>query len=297
MRTLLLGLDGLDPDLVEEYELDNIQSIGEGFEIKTHGNSGPSWASVLTGLTPDEHGVRKLEPQQTSQSWEGTPIWEKVDGYSGIANVPLTYPPTQLKGWMVTSLMTPKKAIYTYPRNLYKDLDDLDYKVDVWIDEHKNHPNGHYGTIPFEFTQEYKKGLLDRLTTVMRTRSNAFIYLINNEPADFMFLCYTSLDRIQHLVFDDEPTLRYFYNLLDIQVEKILDAIDDDVEIFITSDHGFREIDMPDTDIKGEHREEGYGNVNVPNNKFSNLQQLHNNVVDSANRNNIENKLEDLGYI
>lgn len=297
MRTLLLGLDGLDPALVDEFELENIKSIGEGFEIKTHGNSGPSWASVLTGLAPDGHGIRKLEPQQTSQSWEGVPIWEKIDGYSGVANVPLTYPPRELRGWMVTGLMTPKKAIYTYPRELYKELDRLGYRIDVWVENHKNHPDGHFGTIPFEFSQEYKEELLDELSDVMVKRTRAFTWLVNNEPVDFAFLCYTALDRVQHLAFDDKETVEEYYLMLDHDVGKILEIVDDDVEIFVTSDHGFREIDLPDTDIKGEHRPEGYGNTNTDR-EFRTLEQLHKKVVESCGRREeLNQRLDDLGYL
>ncbi len=297
MRTLLLGLDGLDPELVDEWDLPNIESIGEGRVIDTHGNSGPSWASVLTGLTPQTHGVHKLKPQSNSQSWQGKPIWEKIDGYSGIANVPLTYPPQEIQGWMVTSLMTPEKAIYTYPRDLYKKLDGLNYRIDVWVDNHKNHPKGHYGTIPFEFSQAYRDELLEEIDDVIENRTKAFCWLMENEPVDFLFLCYTSLDRVQHLIFDDKFMVKRYYKKIDRQVGKILEETPPDTEIFVNSDHGFQEIDMPDTDIKGEHREEGYGATNTDKH-FSNLEQLHEAVVNSANRNTVaEERLDDLGYL
>lgn len=296
MKTLLLGLDGFDPDYHERFDLPNIKSIGDGFEISTHGNSGPSWASVLTGLTPNGHGVRKLEPQQDQQSWQGTPIWEKVDGYSGIANCPLTYPPKELDGWMVTGMMTPARAIYTYPRSLYKDLDDIGYRIDVWVDDHKNHPNGAYGTIPFDFTQEYRDELLENIDDVIRRRGEAFEWLIENEPADFVFLTFTSLDRAQHLAMDDEEEMRQKYELLDEQVGKVLDVVPEETEIFVTSDHGFQEIDLPDTDIVGEHRRPGYGATNIDR-QFSDLEDLHRKVVESANRTDVRGRLEDLGYL
>ena len=297
MRTLLLGLDGLDPALVEKWQLPNIESIGESFEITTHGNSGPSWASVLTGLPPDGHGVRKLQPQSNSQSWEGVPMWEKIDGYSGIANVPLTYPPAELNGWMVTSMTTPQKAIYTYPRELYKELDGLNYRIDVWVDEHSNHPNGQYGTIPFEFTQEYRDELLDELEDVLRKRTEGFVWLLRNEPVDFVFLCYTELDRVQHLAFDEQDTVKQFYTMLDEEIGTILEEVPSGVEIFANSDHGFQRVDLPETDITGEHRMPGFGVTNTDR-KFSNLEQLHDAVVASANRNtHIEQRLDDLGYL
>jgi predicted AlkP superfamily phosphohydrolase/phosphomutase len=251
----------------------------------------------MTGLTPADHGVRKLEPQQNQQSWGGEPIWEKIDGYSGIANVPLTYPPEEMRGWMVTGLMTPKKAIYTYPRGLYKELDELGYRIDVWVEEHKNHPHGHYGTMPFEFSQEYRDELLERLKNVMAKRKEAFNWLIQNEPVDFMFLCFTTLDRVQHIAFDNTETVKEFYELLDSYVGNILQHTPDDTDIFLTSDHGFQEIDLPDTDIVGEHRVEGYAASNTSA-TFRDLESLHNAVVESANRSeSVEERLGDLGYL
>lgn len=296
MRTLLLGIDGMDPALVEEFDLPNIEAIGEGFEIDTHGNSGPSWVSVMTGLRPKEHGVLKLKPQQDQQSWEGIPIWEKVNGYSGIANVPLTYPPREINGWMVTGLMTPKNAIYTYPRDLYKELDDVGYQIDVWIENHQNHPHGHYGTMPFEFTDEYREDILERVEDVIEARGDGFKWLLDNEPTDFTFLCFTSLDRVQHLAFHDQERIEEFYELMDEQVGKILDSVTPETEILVTSDHGFQRIDSPQSDLTGEHRVTGYGATNFGG-QFANLEELHQQTVDSANRSDVKDRLEDLGYL
>lgn len=295
MRTLLLGLDGLDPYLVEEFYLPNIESIGEGYEIDTHGNSGPSWVSVMTGLVPDQHGVYKLEPQQDQQSWEGKPIWEKIRGYSGIANVPLTYPPKEIRGWMVTGVMTPNKAIYTHPPDLYKELDGLGYKVDMWVEEHENHPHGHFGTVPFNFDSKFTEDKLNILEDVIKTRGDVFTYLIKEHPVDFCFLCFTSLDRVQHLAFHREDVVEHFYKLMDEQVGKVLENVGN-IDIFAVSDHGFREVDIPDTDIRGEHRKEGFGATNTDR-KFRNLEQLHDNIIEEARSNNTEGRLRDLGYL
>lgn len=295
MRTLLLGLDGLDPDLVREFDLPNIESIGEPFEIKTYGNSGPSWVSVMTGMPPEQHGVYKLKPQQDQQSWEGKPIWEKIRGYSGIANVPLTYPPREIQGWMITGLMTPSRSIYTYPPDLYKELDERGYKIDMWVEEHKNHPHGHFGTVPFNFGSEFVEEKLNILEDVIETRGDIFIYLIKEHPVDFCFLCFTSLDRVQHLTFHRENVVEHFYKLMDKQVGKVLEKVGD-IDIFAVSDHGFREVDMPDTDIKGEHRIEGFGATNT-NRKFRNLEQLHDSIIEESKSNNTEDRLRDLGYL
>lgn len=296
-RTLLLGIDGADPALMDEFEVPNMQSIGDGFQIQTFGNSGPSWVSVLTGRAPSEHGVRKLKPQQNVQTWEGTPLWKKIDGYCGVLNVPLTYPPDRdIDGWLVSGLMTPRNAIYTSPRDLYKELDEIGYRVDMWVDKHSNHPHGHYGTVPFDFTQEYREELLGELEDVIAKRGDGICWLLDNEPVDFAFPCFTSLDRVQHLAFHDQDTVEKFYGLVDEQVGRILDRVSDDTDVFLTSDHGFQRVDIPDSDIEGEHRVMGYGSTNTGR-EFADLLELHEQVVASANRTDVEDRLRDLGYI
>lgn len=297
MKTLLLGLDGLDPALVEQWDLPNIESIGEAHEIDTYGNSGPSWATVMTGLRPRDHGVDKLRPQQDIQSWEGEPIWEKVDGYAGVANVPLTYPPQELRGWMVTGMMTPRRAIYTYPRKLHRTLDELDYRVDIWVTEHENHPHGAYGTIPFEFSQQYREELLDEAEDVLARRGDAYVWLLNNEPVDFAFLCFTVLDRVQHLAFDDQGVVREFYERVDAQVGRVLEAAGG-ADVVACSDHGFQRIDYPDSDITGEHREEGWAATTLETDEPpTDLHDIHDLAVASANHSDVASRLEDLGYL
>lgn len=300
MRTLLLGLDALDPAVVENVDTPNLDRIGEGFEIHTYGNSGPSWATVLTGVGPGVHGVRKLNPQSNSQAWQGTPIWEKIDGYSGIANVPMTYPPdTGIDGWIVTGLMTPQRAIYTAPRELYKELDDLGYRIDMWVENHRNHPNGHFGTVPFEFDADDRERMVDELADVLDQRGDGFVHLIEAHPVDFAFLCFTTLDRVQHIAMHDRETVHRFYRQLDEQIGHILDspAVTAETDVFVTSDHGMTEVDIPETTLTGEHRAEGYGATSTGE-RFGTLEELHNLVVESANRNDaVEGRLEDLGYL
>lgn len=300
MRTLLLGLDALDPAVVQAVETPNLDRIGEGFEIHTYGNSGPSWATVMTGVGPDVHGVRKLNPQADSQAWQGTPIWEKIDGYTGIANVPMTYPPdTDIDGWMVTGLMTPERAIYTAPRELYKELDEMGYRIDMWVENHRNHPHGHYGTVPFEFDAEDRERMLSELADVLEIRGECFAHLIDAHPVDFAFLCFTTLDRVQHIAMHDREVVHEFYREMDAQVGRVLDAdvVTDETAVFVTSDHGMTEVDIPDTTLTGEHRAEGFGATSAGA-TFGSLEELHDLVVASANRNEaVEDRLRDLGYI
>lgn len=62
-KALLIGIDGCRPDALQAAQTPNIDKlIGGGaysFDAQTCAltKSGPSWASVLTGVWPDKHGV------------------------------------------------------------------------------------------------------------------------------------------------------------------------------------------------------------------------------------------------
>lgn len=296
MRTLLIGIDGLDPDLVEDFDLPNIESIGDGYRIKTYGNTGPSWTTILTGLTDEKHGIDKLSPGQDRHTWDGIPLWDKVSGYCGIANVPLTYPPADIRGWMVTGMMTPDKSIYTSPPSLYKKLDERGYRIDMWVDSHQNHPNGHYGTLPFEFSQEFKEESLDELRDVLTARGKCFEWLLDEyTPVDVGFLCFTALDRVQHLAFDDMDIIEEFYKLADEQVGRVMEA-SNDADTFITSDHGFQLLETENSDLTGDHHWQGYA-ASSDGAEFGDLLDVHDSVVESAERSNVEERLKDLGYL
>ena len=70
-RVLLVGIDGCRPDGMRAAETPNLDSLlrsaGFSFEAQTNPltKSGPSWASMLTGVWSDKHGV-------TGNSMEGS---------------------------------------------------------------------------------------------------------------------------------------------------------------------------------------------------------------------------------
>ncbi|RLE88649.1 MAG: hypothetical protein DRJ67_01375 [Thermoprotei archaeon] len=75
MRLLILGLDGLDPDLVERWRMD-------WFKLKFHGRHYVGvlkklytpivWGSILTGLNVEEHGygLRELREKRSREAFK-----------------------------------------------------------------------------------------------------------------------------------------------------------------------------------------------------------------------------------
>ena len=66
-KVLVIGIDGVRPDVLAEVPTPNIDAltIGGSFTARTRTTtpsvSGPSWSSMLTGVWPDKHGVTDNE--------------------------------------------------------------------------------------------------------------------------------------------------------------------------------------------------------------------------------------------
>src|SRR6516165_12546979 len=63
-KVLIIGLDGCRPDALREAftphldELIRVAAFSERGQAGTITDSGPGWASILTGVWHDKHGVR-----------------------------------------------------------------------------------------------------------------------------------------------------------------------------------------------------------------------------------------------
>ncbi len=78
----------------------------------------PAWTSAATGVNPGRHGIygfiegHAQDAQELVHSGKikAPTIWEIANAQgarAGIYNLPLTYPPRKLDGWMVSGMMTP----------------------------------------------------------------------------------------------------------------------------------------------------------------------------------------------
>ena len=148
-RVLVIGIDGGTFDLIKPWSkagyLPNISKlISEG----SFGNlkstplplTGPAWSSLITGKNPGKHGIfdfvkvtsdYKMIPI-TSEDIDSPTIFDIVSrsGKKVISiNVPITYPPIKLNGYMISGMpaFNLKDGI-TYPPELSKEL-PKNYKI------------------------------------------------------------------------------------------------------------------------------------------------------------------------
>jgi predicted AlkP superfamily phosphohydrolase/phosphomutase len=143
-KTLLVGFDAacweyLDP-LLQTGRLPTVQRLIDSGTWGTLQSTLPAltptaWASIITGKNPGKHGVFDMLVRHpdtyefrptNAQMRRGTPFWQRLTERGlrvGLINVPFTYPPEPIDGFVVTGFGTPNSASdFAYPGEVLKRI-------------------------------------------------------------------------------------------------------------------------------------------------------------------------------
>jgi predicted AlkP superfamily phosphohydrolase/phosphomutase len=243
-RVLVLGLDGATLDIIEPLARSGrlprlARLMEEGawgvLESTLPPVTIPAWVSMMTGKNPGRLGVYDLLRRQgygiepNGHCYSGhAPLWHTLNQYgirTGVMNLPGTYPPDEVDGFMVTGMLTPsKKSAFSYPPTLGADLDStvLDYEIDVH--------HWQYFDEDIFIKDIYK---------VTEKRGQAAEYLIKNIPCDFYMVVFTSSDRLHHQLWHKRDVVEAYWEELDRVVGRILDLFGEETTVIVVSDHGF----------------------------------------------------------
>lgn len=238
-KLLVLGLDGASWNLlkpwIEEGHLPNIAKIREkGFSGNLESTypyvTFPAWKTYSTGRNPAKLGVYywfnfdrndgKLDFTDSTDFWSKE-IWDYLSDNniaSGIINMPSTYPPKEVEGFMVSGTLASEEDDYTYPAELKKQIKGEGYKVNPSAEKN---------------TEEW----LDELKELLEIRTDLAVRKL--EEVDFMHLTFFYTDKIQHNYWNGEEALD-FWKKVDEQIERILER---DINLILMSDHGFQKMD------------------------------------------------------
>ncbi len=244
-KVLVMGIDGLDPNLVRAWRndlptLDRMMEEGHYgiLESTIPPITVPAWASLYTGLKPDKIGVYVFrERKKNEYKWryinvhdvKGKAIWDVLSEYgkkSIVFNVPITYPPKQINGIIVTGLLTPStKSNYTYPKDLKKKLEEV------------------AGNFLYDPKDISGKDVYLYASELVDIQKKAMLFLINNYEWDFFFGVFNSSDIISHFYMKKPETkskeVKEIYMKIDRALSEILDSIKDNFYLVVVSDHGF----------------------------------------------------------
>jgi predicted AlkP superfamily phosphohydrolase/phosphomutase len=269
-KVVMIGLDGLNPDLVYQWkgELPNLSKLMEkGIYGKIKSTVPPitpqAWSCILTGKNPGHfgywdftyrddysYGQSELVNSRVRDERVDT-IYEILSGYNkkvAIINVPVTYPPPEIPGgYSISSFMIPNlNKQFTHPASLKKKIEKIigQYIIDA-------------STSDMNFRQMDKEVVLKRIYDMDKQRFELTKYFIKEKKCDFVFTVIMGTDRMPHLFyryFDKnhrrytphpkyESALKNHYKFCDESIGEILNLVDEDTAMIVTSDHSVQRLD------------------------------------------------------
>ena len=259
-RVMVIGLDGATFDLIRPWaaagKLPVFQRLlAEGasgnLESTVPPVTSPAWPTFMTGKNPGRHGVFDyIRPRHghfdlvNATSIDSAVLWEILSAHGkrvGVMNVPVTYPPRPVNGFLITGLLSPSGAEITYPPGFLKP-----YEARL----------GPYRVVPHV---QYKPGNEDEfiadLNDLVERRARYALTLMEEEPWDFLMVHFLATDIIQHALWkhmdsshpQHDPALatRYgdailrLYQKIDHVLGEIMARLDNHTILMVMSDHGF----------------------------------------------------------
>lgn len=263
-KVVVIGLDGASFSLImpwiKEGKLPILAKLiqqGAWGNLKSTipYNSAPAWSSFITGKNPGKHGIFDFT-YHTEANYDikfisslrrrGKSFW-KILGEQGkrvcAFNVPITYPPEEVNGCMISGITAPEvnEKIF-YPRELFKEIVS---KV------------GMYKIKPFprdQIRQNRFDNVFGEMDSVLSQHHNVANYLFQKKDWDFFSMVFTTTDRVQHFFWqhmdqnhpfhDPSQYTKYgdsvfkIYKKLDGIIGSFLDQLDKNTTVLILSDHG-----------------------------------------------------------
>ncbi len=256
-KVIIIGLDGvtwkiLNP-LIKLGKLPYLNSLkkrGASGILKSTipPVTGPAWATFQTGVNPGKHGVFDFFTiRQNPESPElidrrtirAEKIWEylgKAGKQSLLLAMPISYPPTEIRGVLVTSFMTPVGAPFAYPKDIEAKLKQIDYQIDILATKR-------YGEVPGQpLTDSQKTRLIKDAIDISKKRVKAFKVISQQNEFDLYFVFFKETDFLQHMFFDGKETEQYLTSF-DTQLRRLVEYCDKNISgnkvYFLISDHGF----------------------------------------------------------
>jgi predicted AlkP superfamily phosphohydrolase/phosphomutase len=259
-KVAMIGLDGADWRLLKPWIGEgNLPTLAKLVSEGTHGNlcstirpeSSVAWSSFSTGVNPGKHGVFGFVERTEGYTFKlanGSSVrarrfWDVLSEQGldvGMLNIPFTYPPSPVNGFIVTGMLTPGPDVaFAYPKSLQQQLLKRfdDYLFDVG-DSTRN-----------------KAVLIENVRRYTCQQRETALFLLQEQPWDLFTMVFTGPDRLQHFLWADmdprhplhdpesasqfDRALLEHYQILDDAIAKILNRLPGNTTVILISDHGF----------------------------------------------------------
>jgi len=259
-RVLVIGIDGATFDLIHPWAKEgHLPNLARLMSEGTHGLlestlppvTSPAWPTFATGKNPGKHGVfdfiRPLGGRfelVNASSLRAQTLWEILSRAGctvGTMNVPVTYPPKPVNGFLIGGMLSPMAGSFTYPGDLLDQYQDQ-------LRPYRIAPN-----------IQYKEGNEDAFTAdlldLVDRRGQYALRLMEDYPHDFLMFHFQATDVLQHALWkvvdpshprhDPEyaarvaPAFRRVYGRIDQTIGQMLDRLGEETIVIVMSDHGF----------------------------------------------------------
>jgi len=263
-KVLVIGLDCMPSEFVfRRYKKDmpNVCSLMEGgifgeIRSSTPPSSTNAWLSLATGKGSESFGIydyiyrRKRSYTDigviNSRLVSDDYIWDIISENGKkviVVNVPMTYPPKKINGFMVTGILTPSEENeYTYPDNLKQEINEKlsAYRIKV----------------P-DVRKIEKEDLLERLFSLTEMRFKLIKYMLREKEWDFFMGVIYATDALMHNFWrylDDKhrkyednkimrERIREYFRYLDDKIGELISKVDKETTVILMSDHGAKRMD------------------------------------------------------
>jgi predicted AlkP superfamily phosphohydrolase/phosphomutase len=204
-----------------------------------------AWNSIVTGKNAGKHGVYDWGERAAgsykigvslSHSCQEPPVWGVIGDAGkkvGVFNVPLTYPPKPLNGFLVSGFDTPStKVCFTYPDSL---SDEIRSRIKDYVLSNRE-----------AYTRGTERKYVDGLLYTLQKKEAAALYLMDRYEVDFSLYVFMEIDHLHHKLWrlieegsdEGKRLFQEVYQRMDETVGKIVNRFDEETSFIVVSDHG-----------------------------------------------------------
>ena len=251
-RVVFIGLDGTPytflSRLIEEGRAPNAARLVEQGSLLRMDSVWPwvssvAWSTMMTGVNPAKHNIYGFIDRDpatykqfipTSRNMQARTLWEVLSDAGKrvvVVNVPVTYPPRQVNGILVSGFLSPTLDKAVYPPSFTPTLKSLGYIVDA---------------DPWK-ARESKERALEEVNAALDARIRTLYHLYDQEEWDYLHVHVMETDRLHHFLWqqmeDDDPAYAPafydFYKRIDDMLGELATRLDDSTTLMWMADHGF----------------------------------------------------------
>ena len=201
------------------------------------------WGSIVTGRNSGQHGLFDFWQRANNGKFKEVkgsdikvkPIWKILSDNglaSGIINIPFTFPPQKINGFMISGEDAPgAHRSISYPSTLYDEIVNKfgRYRLkDIF-------PGG-----------RKKEDYLTLVEEDVKKQTDVLAYLVENKNWDFFLTYYSATAQAQHYFWKDmvsqdkiyKDVVKSAYKSVDAAIDRLIRAAGSNTNVFIISECG-----------------------------------------------------------